>query len=87
MAGEQLVVRFHSDAGSEFWNKGVSELLIKNLIMQTKTAGYDPKANGKAERLVGILRRRATPYLIHPGISLTRWYWAACQAAYLYRMQ
>eukprot|EP00975_Prorocentrum_lima_P054923 11517524-Prorocentrum_lima.AAC.1 len=35
MAGEQLVVRFHSDAGSEFWNKEVFDLLNKNLMMQT----------------------------------------------------
>eukprot|EP00975_Prorocentrum_lima_P034301 7207973-Prorocentrum_lima.AAC.1 len=67
MVGEQVAVRFHSDAGSEFWNKEVSELLNKNLIMQTKTAGYDPKANGRAEIFVGILKRRATSYLIHAG--------------------
>eukprot|EP00975_Prorocentrum_lima_P048573 10162369-Prorocentrum_lima.AAC.1 len=67
MAGEQLVVRFHSDAGSEFCNKEVSELLNKNLIMQTKTAGYDTKADGRAERFVGILKRRATSDLRHAG--------------------
>eukprot|EP00975_Prorocentrum_lima_P069708 12927953-Prorocentrum_lima.AAC.1 len=55
--------------------------------MQTKAAGYDPKANGRAERFVGILKRRATSYLIIAGMSLTFWYWAACQTAYLYRMQ
>eukprot|EP00975_Prorocentrum_lima_P030019 6296824-Prorocentrum_lima.AAC.1 len=60
MAGEQLVVRFHSDAVSEFWNEDVSELLNQNLIMQTKTGGYDPTANGRAERCVGILQRKAT---------------------------
>eukprot|EP00975_Prorocentrum_lima_P027814 5849097-Prorocentrum_lima.AAC.1 len=65
MAGEQVVVRFHSDAGSEFWNREVSELLNENLVMQTKTAGCDPKANGRAERFIGILKRRATTYLIH----------------------
>eukprot|EP00975_Prorocentrum_lima_P019423 4089747-Prorocentrum_lima.AAC.1 len=63
MAGEQVVVRFHSGAGSEFCNKEVSELLNRNLSMQTKTAGCDPKANGRAERYVGILKRRATSYL------------------------
>eukprot|EP00975_Prorocentrum_lima_P031164 6542087-Prorocentrum_lima.AAC.1 len=57
------------------------------MIMQTKTAGYDQKANVKAERYVGILKRRATSHLIHDGMSLQFWYWAACQAAYLYRMQ
>eukprot|EP00975_Prorocentrum_lima_P050805 10645109-Prorocentrum_lima.AAC.1 len=51
------------------------------------TAGYDPKANGRAERYVGILKRKATSCLIHAGMSLKCWYWAACQAAYLCRMQ
>eukprot|EP00975_Prorocentrum_lima_P010065 2145262-Prorocentrum_lima.AAC.1 len=60
-----MVVRFHSDAGSEFWNKEVLELLNKNLIVQTKTGGYDTTANGRAERYIGILKRKAKPYLIH----------------------
>eukprot|EP00975_Prorocentrum_lima_P010443 2218886-Prorocentrum_lima.AAC.1 len=56
--------------------------------MQTKTGGYDPKANGRAERYVGIVKRKATSYLIHAGMSLILClYWAAGQAAYLYRMQ
>eukprot|EP00975_Prorocentrum_lima_P069114 12924340-Prorocentrum_lima.AAC.1 len=67
MAGEQVVVRFHSDAGSEFWNKGVFELLNKNLILQTKTDRHDTKTHGRAERYVGILKRKATSYLIHAG--------------------
>eukprot|EP00975_Prorocentrum_lima_P028545 5997724-Prorocentrum_lima.AAC.1 len=32
-------------------------------------------------------KRKATSYLIHAGISLKCWYWACCQAGYLYRMQ
>eukprot|EP00975_Prorocentrum_lima_P025061 5263158-Prorocentrum_lima.AAC.1 len=83
MAGEQLVVRFHSDAGSEFWNKDVSDLLNKNLIMQTMTAGYYPEANVRAKRYVGILKRKATSYLIHACMSLKFWHWAACQSAYM----
>eukprot|EP00975_Prorocentrum_lima_P069233 12925125-Prorocentrum_lima.AAC.1 len=55
--------------------------------MQTKTGGYDPKANGRAERYIGILKRKATSYLIPAGVSLKLWYWAAWQAAYLCRMQ
>eukprot|EP00975_Prorocentrum_lima_P058771 12326222-Prorocentrum_lima.AAC.1 len=33
------------------------------------------------------LKRRATSYLIDAGMSLKFWYWAACQAAYLHRLQ
>ena len=85
LAGQRVVVRFHSDAGSEFWNKEVRELLTSELIFQTKTAGYDPRANGRAERFVGIIKRHATSYLIHARVSLRFWFWAACQAAYVYR--
>eukprot|EP00975_Prorocentrum_lima_P051939 10877203-Prorocentrum_lima.AAC.1 len=35
----------------------------------------------------GILKRRAISYLIHAGMSLKFWYWAACQSAYMFRMQ
>eukprot|EP00975_Prorocentrum_lima_P050466 10570887-Prorocentrum_lima.AAC.1 len=63
MAGEQL--RFHSDAGSEFWNRDVSDQLNKNLIMQRKTGVYVRKEKGRAERYIGILKRKATSYLIH----------------------
>eukprot|EP00975_Prorocentrum_lima_P057792 12119391-Prorocentrum_lima.AAC.1 len=85
MAGEQLVVRCHANAGSEFWNKEGAHLLRDEHIMLTKTAGYDPKANGHAERFVGTMKRRSTSYMIHAGMSLRLWYWAACQAAYMYR--
>eukprot|EP00975_Prorocentrum_lima_P007124 1531229-Prorocentrum_lima.AAC.1 len=59
IAGEQVMVRFHSDAGSEFWKKEVAELLNENLIMQTKASGYEPKANGRPERYIGILKRKS----------------------------
>eukprot|EP00975_Prorocentrum_lima_P006989 1499666-Prorocentrum_lima.AAC.1 len=45
------------------------------------------KANGRAERYIGMLKRKATSYLIHASVSLKFWYWAACQATYLYRRQ
>eukprot|EP00975_Prorocentrum_lima_P036071 7587805-Prorocentrum_lima.AAC.1 len=43
MAGEQLVVRFHTRAGSAFWNKEVAELLNKEHSKQTITARYDQR--------------------------------------------
>eukprot|EP00975_Prorocentrum_lima_P057159 11991784-Prorocentrum_lima.AAC.1 len=46
----------------------MSELLNKNLITQTKTAGYDPKTHGTAERCVGILKSKATSYLFQTGM-------------------
>eukprot|EP00975_Prorocentrum_lima_P055522 11641891-Prorocentrum_lima.AAC.1 len=58
MAGEQLVVRFHTDTGSEFWSTEVAELLKSEHILQANTAGNDQKANGIAERFVGLMKRR-----------------------------
>eukprot|EP00975_Prorocentrum_lima_P035985 7570815-Prorocentrum_lima.AAC.1 len=33
------------------------------------------------------MKRRATSSIIHAGMSLKFWFWAACQAAYMYRVQ
>ncbi len=85
MMGMPIVCRFHSDAGSEFWNKELSQLLDGMGIFQTKTTGYDPQANGRAERYVGLIKRHATSYLVHAGLGLKFWYWASQQAAYMYR--
>eukprot|EP00974_Lingulodinium_polyedra_P049541 4762663-Lingulodinium_polyedra.AAC.1 len=48
--------------------------------------GYDPRANGRADRFVGIIKQRATPYLIHSGFPLKFLYWAVKQAARVYRL-
>eukprot|EP00974_Lingulodinium_polyedra_P015974 1549903-Lingulodinium_polyedra.AAC.1 len=48
--------------------------------------GYDPQANGKAERIVGIIKQRATSYLMHAGFPLKFWYWAVKQTAHVYRL-
>ena len=41
---EQMVVRMHTDAGKEFVNKAVDEMLRELKIMPTTTGGYDPKS-------------------------------------------
>eukprot|EP00974_Lingulodinium_polyedra_P002317 216274-Lingulodinium_polyedra.AAC.1 len=64
----------------------MKDMLIKKNIFQTKTMGYDHRANGRAERFVGIIKQRATPYLIHSGFPLKLWYWAVKQAAHVYRL-
>ena len=58
--GEQLVVRLHTDAGKEFVNKAVTDMLRDIKILPTTTGGYDPRANGRAERYVGLINQRAT---------------------------
>ena len=83
--GEQLVVRLHTDAGKEFVNKAVNEMLRDIKILPTTTGGYAPRTNGGAERYVGLMQQRATSYLIHSKLPLKFWYWAVKQAAYMYR--
>ena len=68
--GEQIVVRLHSDAGGEFMNNVTTMLVNAALIRQTFTEGHDPRANGRAERYVGILKERATAYLVHAGLPM-----------------
>ncbi len=86
MMGMPIVCRFHSDAGSEFWNKEMSQMLDGMGIFQTKTTGYDPQANGRAERHVGWIKRHAASYLVHAGFGLKFRYWALQQAAFFVSM-
>ena len=61
--GENIVLRAHSDAGGEFFNSEVKTWLTDQGIWQTKTAGYDPKGNGRVERFVGILKHKVVMFL------------------------
>ena len=67
-------VPFHTDAGKEFLNADLDEVLTRYKLAQTNTGGRDPQANGLAERFVGILKGRAASYLAHAKMSLKYWY-------------
>ena len=75
----------HTDSGKEFMNKAVDEMLKEVNIFPTTTGGYDPKANGRAERYVGLIKQQATMYLIHSRMPIAFWHWAAKPAAYIFR--
>ena len=47
------VLRLHSDKAKEFLAASVRKLLRSHGIRQTTNSGYDPAANGIAERWVG----------------------------------
>jgi len=47
----RTIWRFHSDRGKEFFG-AVDHWLKENLIARTTTEGYDPSANGLAERAI-----------------------------------
>ena len=51
--GAQVVVRLRTDAGKEFVNRAINEMLRDINIYATTTGGDDPRANGRAERYVG----------------------------------
>ena len=53
--------------------------------MQTRTEGYDPQANGRAESFIGILKHRATGLLLANHHPVKFWYWGMRNEAYLYR--
>ena len=57
----------------------------KRVIFRTRTEGYDPKANGKVERFVGILKHDGTMKLLEKKMPITAWYWAMRQGAVKYR--
>ena len=56
-------------------------------IQATTTGGHDPRANGMAERYVGLVKQQALSYLSHKSMSLEWWYWASLQASVCLRMK
>ena len=85
LCGNIIIIRIHSDAGGEFWNEIANNMTNRLGIMQTKTEGYDPKANGRAESYVGLLKHKATEELLKNHLPINFWYWGMRQHAYLYR--
>ena len=83
--GNILILRIHSDAGGEVWNNIANDIIPKLGIMQTRTEGYDPQANGRAESFVGILKHRATGLMLSNHHPVKFWYWGMRNEAYLYR--
>ena len=85
MADGALVVRIHSDEGGEFRNN-IMEKVTDNLgIFRTRTEGYDPKANGKSERYIGLIKHDATMKMMEKDMPMPSWYWAMRQCACKYR--
>ena len=67
------VVRVHSDKAREFLAQKVVEGINSMGIFKTTTTGYDPQANGLAERTVGLLKERARGFLIRGGVDKKFW--------------
>ena len=72
--------RLHSDKATEFLATSVRKLLRSHGIRQTTNSGYDPAANGIAERWVGIIKVRATEHRLPPDY----WTYASKWVAYVH---
>eukprot|EP00971_Amphidinium_carterae_P061380 1215440-Amphidinium_carterae.1 len=68
----------HSDQAKAFLGKDVTTFLKEHNIRQTTNSGHDPKANGLAERWVGLIKARTTSTLIHTKLGPDFWPFA-CQ--------
>ena len=78
------VLRLHSDKAKEFLAISVRKLLRAHGIRQTTNSGYDPAANGIAERWVGIIKVRATALLAEHRLPPDYWTYACKWVAYVH---
>ena len=87
MSDGGLILRLHSDEGGEFWNKLMEIITDRLTIMQTRTEGFDPDANGKAERYVGLMKHLATELMLKTNMPVEAWLWAMKNVAHTYRCE
>eukprot|EP00971_Amphidinium_carterae_P216958 4306905-Amphidinium_carterae.1 len=78
------VLRAHSDRAAAFLGKDVKQFLQAHNIRQTTNSGHDPKANGLAERWVGLIKARATATLIHAKMGPDFWPFACRYVAMMH---
>ena len=80
-AAGQRITRLHTDKGTEYLGNVMEERLHQRMIHHTKTMGYDPKANGMAERFVGIIKDSARKILQAAKMTDNFWCYATEHAA------
>ena len=78
------VMRVHSDQAGEFLSPVVMEWLKQHNIKQTFTSGYDPAANGVAERWIDLVKIKATVLLAANHLSTAYWNYAVAWVTYAY---
>ena len=83
MIGETCrIKRLHSDKAGEFTALFFSKFLSNHkTIDHTFTSGYDPQANGTAERSVGLLKALAARSLASAGLGHEYWSYAVRYAS------
>ena len=78
------ILRSHSDRASEFLSPAIREYLSQQGVRQTVNSGYDPQANGLAERWIGIVKVRATALLADVRLPPDYWSYACRWVAYVH---
>ena len=77
-------MRVHSDQAGEFLSPVVMDWLKQHNIKQTFTSGYDPAANGVAERWIDLVKIKATVLLAANHLSTAYWNYAVAWVTYAY---
>ncbi|CAE7510622.1 unnamed protein product [Symbiodinium sp. CCMP2592] len=83
--GVPPVFRIHSDAGKEFVGGAFQKAVEQCCVWPTMSAPYTPQQNGRAERLVGLLKAAAGSLLLHAQFPLQFWDEAVLEATFLRR--
>ena len=83
--GTPPVFRIHSDAGKEFIGGSFQKEVEACCLWPTMSAPYTPQQNGKAERLVGLIKGAAGAVLLHAQLPLQLWSEAVLEATFLRR--
>ena len=78
------VMRVHPDQAGEFLSPVVMEWLKQHNVKQTFTSGYDPAANGVAERWIDLVKIKATVLLAANHLSTAYWNYAVAWVTYAY---
>ena len=85
--GVAVYFRVHSDCGGEFTANKVVEQIHALGLWKTTTAAHSPEANGVAERMVQKVKDDATRCLLHGGLSLVFWPFAAKHGVFVARQR
>ncbi|CAE7207770.1 unnamed protein product [Symbiodinium sp. CCMP2592] len=85
--GVPEVFRIHSDAGKEFVGKAFITEVQRLSLWPTTSVPYSPQQNGKAERLVGLIKSAAASLLLHGRLPLKLWSEAVLEACFLRRQK
>ena len=83
--GTPPVFRIHSDAGKEFTGGAFQREVESCCVWPTSSTPYTPQQNGKAERLVGLIKAAAGSLLLHAQLPLQLWSEAILEATFLRR--